>query len=294
MKKIIFVIGAARSGTHLLADTLSKNTDCTYLNEINDFWKQPFPFLKTDYIPDYYSTKIRAEKLRLKFIAKGKNDFLIEKTAANCLRLPFLYKMFPEAYFIHIVRDGREVSISARRKYYGDIRKITQDNINKENAPSRLGHLINQITHKYNTGLNPLSILVNAKRFIQMTLKEMNLIKYSFWGPRYPGSSHLFKHLSPIELAADQWQYSIMMIKNFISGNKDVKYHELTYEQLISEPDEVIKEIFEFLSIPSERKISHNINKAINKNHFPELEPYEQKKLISRIGFTLKNLNYIL
>ena len=54
-KKIIFVIGAGRSGTHLLADTLTKNVEASYYNEINDFWKKPFVFLKTDYIPENYS-----------------------------------------------------------------------------------------------------------------------------------------------------------------------------------------------------------------------------------------------
>ena len=32
---------------------------------------------------------------------------LLEKTPENCLRLPFLLDLFPDARFIHLVRDGR-------------------------------------------------------------------------------------------------------------------------------------------------------------------------------------------
>lgn len=36
-----------------------------------------------------------------------KNIKLLEKTPENCLRLPFLYEIFPDARIIYIVRDGR-------------------------------------------------------------------------------------------------------------------------------------------------------------------------------------------
>jgi LPS sulfotransferase NodH len=38
--------------------------------------------------------------------------YLVVKTTPNSLRIPFLRKMFPDAKFIHIVRDGRDVTCS--------------------------------------------------------------------------------------------------------------------------------------------------------------------------------------
>jgi hypothetical protein len=35
-----------------------------------------------------------------------------EKTPENILAVPFLYRLFPDAKFVHIVRDGRDVAIS--------------------------------------------------------------------------------------------------------------------------------------------------------------------------------------
>jgi len=37
---------------------------------------------------------------------------LLMKTTRNTLRIPYLYALFPEAYFIHILRDGRAVTNS--------------------------------------------------------------------------------------------------------------------------------------------------------------------------------------
>ena len=41
----IIIVGAARSGTHLIATSIQKNINCIYLNEINDVWKKIFCLL---------------------------------------------------------------------------------------------------------------------------------------------------------------------------------------------------------------------------------------------------------
>jgi hypothetical protein len=47
----------------------------------------------------------------------------LSKCPGNALRIEFLYEIFPDAYFIHIVRDGRAVAYSimrAREKHSGE------------------------------------------------------------------------------------------------------------------------------------------------------------------------------
>jgi hypothetical protein len=43
--------------------------------------------------------------------SQGKTRFA-EKTPINVLHIPFLSRMFPEARFIHLIRDGRDVALS--------------------------------------------------------------------------------------------------------------------------------------------------------------------------------------
>lgn len=44
LEKPIIVIGAARSGTHMLAKALEMNLSVHYLGECNELWKRHLPF----------------------------------------------------------------------------------------------------------------------------------------------------------------------------------------------------------------------------------------------------------
>jgi hypothetical protein len=79
-------------------------------------------------IPASRATEPVRAHIRRKFnqmrIAQGKPRFC-EKTPANEMRLPFVLEVFPDAKLIHVVRDGRQVAVSARRKFCGNVDKIT-------------------------------------------------------------------------------------------------------------------------------------------------------------------------
>jgi hypothetical protein len=193
--------------------------------------------------------------------------------------------------FIHILRDGREVAVSAKKKYYGDIRKITQNKESDLMLKDREKHLIAQIIHKFKLVLNPLYFIKNLGRFWNMTLKELNLKKYSQWGVRYPGYSYLFKHYKPIEIAADQWQYSVLQIKNYFYNKKNC-FYEIKYEDLMTNPENEISKILNFLSISNVEKIIHDINPEIYKKHFPNLSEKDKIFINQKIGHTLSSLGY--
>ena len=42
---------------------------------------------------------------------------LIDKSPRNSLKIPFILKIFPEARFIHLLRDGRDVTLSIRKEW---------------------------------------------------------------------------------------------------------------------------------------------------------------------------------
>ena len=41
----------------------------------------------------------------------------MDKSPRNSLKIPFVRKIFPEAKFIHIVRDGRDTSLSINKEW---------------------------------------------------------------------------------------------------------------------------------------------------------------------------------
>lgn len=121
----LIIIGAGRSGTNALRDALTNidEIETWPCDEINPIWRHGNLRWPTDEIPPERATPEVQHFIRSAFIkqwrATGKPKILVEKTCANSLRVPFIAKIFPEAVFLHIVRDGRDVVPSAKRRWQG-------------------------------------------------------------------------------------------------------------------------------------------------------------------------------
>ena len=116
LKQPIFIIGAPRSGTTFLGECLGALPEISYhfepvatkaasrhvyegtwnFNRSRFFYKQVYSWL-------------------MRLYGEGGLTFC-EKTPRNCFIIPFLYKVFPDARFIHIIRDGRDVALSYSKK----------------------------------------------------------------------------------------------------------------------------------------------------------------------------------
>tara|TARA_B100001029_G_C15057127_1_gene455284 strand:- start:1787 stop:2734 length:948 start_codon:yes stop_codon:yes gene_type:complete len=293
----IIIIGAARSGTHLIATTIKKNIDCIYLNEINDLWKKRFPFLELDEIDPESITPKKVNLIREDFrrLLRGKkSSFLLEKTAANCLRLELINKVFPNSKFIHILRDGRDVSVSTRKKYRGDIRKISSYSYLDHNKKKRLQFFFKEMIHKIRNGLTLLMLITNSLRYIRMSLVLLGFRKKDFWGPRFKGYKKLYKNCRLIEVAAEQWKYSVNSIIKFTKENPNKEILTLRYEDLIVNPNESLNKTMTFIfnkDFP-EGILTHDIKK-MNLYNWKEVLNDEEKLVIdNRILDLLKKLNY--
>ena len=54
-----------------------------------------------------------------RFLARSGRRRFAEKTPSNCLRIPFIFALYPDCRMINIVRDGREVVASTLRMQVG-------------------------------------------------------------------------------------------------------------------------------------------------------------------------------
>jgi len=126
----IFVVGCGRSGTTWLGTALGTHRSVAYLNEPRDMWFQAFPQ------SDIWSADSAARRGR---IVLGDDDWnregaealhtlfktatvghgaarVCEKLPINAFRLRLIARVFPDARFVYIERDGIDVarSIAAR------------------------------------------------------------------------------------------------------------------------------------------------------------------------------------
>ena len=116
LSRPVFLIGAARSGTTFLGDCLAEVPELSYHFEpiatkaaaryvYEGLWSHTKAKL-------FYRT-VYAWLMRLH--ADGDLRF-VEKTPRNCCIIPFLNEAFPDAQFIHIIRDGRDAALSLSKK----------------------------------------------------------------------------------------------------------------------------------------------------------------------------------
>ena len=114
LKKPIFVIGMPHSGTTISMTLLSQHSDISNSSEMNTFF-----YPKGDYtLPEreHFKDKSMASESEVKrlnsrfnfyrYIHGNKKRFL-NKNPMNMVTVDFLKSCFPDAYFIHVVRDPR-------------------------------------------------------------------------------------------------------------------------------------------------------------------------------------------
>ena len=126
----VFIVGCGRSGTTILGTTLSHHPQVTYLNEHRHLWIACYPetdiwseeapgrqgklvLTKSDALEN---KSRRLHRLFREEIDKTGRPVLIEKLPINSFRLEFIHHIFPDARFIHIVRNGMEVARSIERR----------------------------------------------------------------------------------------------------------------------------------------------------------------------------------
>ncbi len=235
----VIIIGAARSGTNILRDTLCHFADfATWdCDEINPVWRHGNIFYSNDSFPPELATasvtsfiRDRFDKAWKKF---GQPKFLVEKTCANSLRVEFVHNIFPDAKFIYIVRDGYDVVASARKRWRGEM----------EIAP--LPYYISKIR---NTPISDLPIYgwkFLCSRFSKLIGKTEHL---SAWGPQFEGIEKQNK-ASLEELCALQWAHSVSVSNRAFAKMPDDQFIRLRYENLVSQPQKEIVRVLDFLEV---------------------------------------------
>jgi hypothetical protein len=122
----IFIIGCARSGTTLLRMILDSHPRISCGEEtkflldlepiLGSHWRllAPYGFDRAwwlDRIRDMYGG------FQTAYVKKRGKARWAEKTPSYTLHLPFVEELFPDAQYLHIIRDGRDVVASYRNRW---------------------------------------------------------------------------------------------------------------------------------------------------------------------------------
>ena len=186
----IILVAAARSGTKFLRDILASGHGTAAVPyDVNYIWRYGAEKAADDALDPAALTNKRRRFIQtsLRSLAKArKDDILIEKTVASTLRVPFVDAVFPDARYVHLIRDGREVTESAMRQWQAP-----------PNWPALLQKVrdipIQNLGYVGWFGLNFVKGLFSGRKGGKV------------WGPRFPGIDAMAERGPLAKVCAQQW-----------------------------------------------------------------------------------------
>ena len=233
----VVIIGAGRSGTNALRDMLTRLPDFASweCDEINPIWRHGNLSWPNDEIPASRATPRVRRFIRNAFTRfwrkSEKPDFIVEKTCANSLRVPFVDAVLPDAKYIHIVRSGVDVVASARKRWQGDL---------------ELPGLPYFIAKARYTPLLDLPIYGWSflKSRVGMLLGKAT--RLAVWGPRFEGMDKL-ESATLEELCARQWSECVNRADEAFLQIDPTRILTIRYEDFASDPKGSLDAILSFL-----------------------------------------------
>jgi len=239
----LVIIGAGRSGTNMLRDCLTRLDGLVTwpCDEINYIWRYGNRSEPTDEFPASLARSEVIDFIRSRFAdiarrqgtAQGSvSPIVVEKTCANSLRVPFIDAVLPEARYLYLVRDGRDVINSVMQRW---------------KAPLDLRYIAAKARYVPVTDLPYYAGSYALNRLKKLRSKEGAL---SVWGPRFQGMQDIAAKEDLRAVCAAQWarciEKSDQAFEN-IASNRVLRIH---YEDFVKSPVENLEAVAAFVERP--------------------------------------------
>jgi hypothetical protein len=299
----VFIVGSPRSGTTILGELLDKHDHISQWYEPYFVWDRFFRRASDDERTEAdASLQVRKWIYRnfVRFKTRKKCSVLIDKSPRNSLKIPFILKVFPQAKFIHILRDGRDVTLSINKEW------LRRQNI-IQNPQNKGGFNYGAAYQVIKTFLSRQPFLKDKLRALWFEThghlinkkKHLNRLRWKGeigWGPRFKQWERIYEQSSLLKFNAYQWLHCVQRIETdwkFIQKNNRLIIH---YEDLIQTPRKKIIEILEFLGLDATQSFFGSLPelKANNYNKWKTEFSIEELKEISLIlTLQLRKFGYV-
>jgi hypothetical protein len=292
---VAFVIGSPRSGTTLLENILN------FLPEVAE-WYEPY-YLWEKYFPSKENVVWKDEDLNEKvkkavykefwiYSKKSKKPIVLDKSPGHSFNIKIIHSIFPKAKWIHILRDGRDVTLSIKNEW------DKRAKIVKEKDFRGLLQIAGKMLQRQNYWRYKWMALFYELRS-NMSVNPLTYLNKSKWGgkpgwgPQFVGWKEYLQTHSYLEFNAMQWVKSVEAVKKNWHILPEKNKIEIRYEDLLLFPEETLAKVLDILEVSMPSNFfdmipwlkSNNIHKW--QNGFTPEQLIEIKPILSPLLITL-------
>ena len=240
LAKPIVVVGVGRSGMNFLGEAIAQHGSLAVATEPRLVWKVG---------NDGKSDALRPEDARPAVIARIRSRFaklvraqgkerLIDVTPGNSLRLGFVHRVFPDAQFVHLIRDGVDNVLSMRRFY-----AVYARTIRPEKDAVRDSFIMRR-TREIRLGQLPYTAMEIVRHLAPDFL--LPLVGPPVLGVRLPAMVAMRREMDLLDVCFLQWRSAVESACQYGRRLPPGQYMECRIENLTVE---TVKSIFEFCGL---------------------------------------------
>lgn len=279
----VILIGAPRSGTKVLRDTIASFPDHTTwpCDEIPAIWKHGNLDSPHDEIGTEDARPEVKEFIRSEFRKRALHDdaeVVVEKTCANALRVLFVDAVLPDARFVHIVRDGRDAVPSAMKRWTGD---------------TTFSYTLRKARFVPVTDV-PHYALSFARNRIHRLFSDDDRVQV--WGPRFDGIEDVSCEGSLLKTCAMQWAKCVEEATSDLRGLDEDRVETIYYEDFVNSTEKTIENLSSFLDVELAqdeiRKLAAPVHGGSVGKGRDELDENELKNIVPILEDALAHHDY--
>jgi hypothetical protein len=280
----VVIIGAARSGTNMLRNVLARlpGFGTWPCDEINLIWRHGNHREATDELRPEQATPAVQAYVRRAFARLARQrglSHVVEKTCANSLRVGFVDRILPDAHYVHVVRDGRDVTNSARKRW---------------TAKLEPAYTLRKARFMPLTDLPYYGVRYALNRGFRLFSRGQRLAS---WGPRFEGMDLMLAEHSLEEVCAVQWQRCVDAAEQSLGQLDERRVYRLLYENFVANPAQELQNVAAFLAVRvTERQCSEftsGVSRHSTGTWRQELDQHALERVMPWMSETLKRYGYV-
>ena len=295
----VFIVGSPRSGTTILGKILDGHRDISQWYEPYFIWDKHFRNAEDDVRSIRDATAaVRQQILNSfkRYQKKNGSSLIVDKSPRNSLKIPFIREIFPGAKFIHILRDGRDVTLSIHKEWLKRKGIVNDGNIDDRFNYRKALAVIRTWLSRQPFLLDKVNAFwFETRGHLLDRSKHLNQTRWNGatgWGPRFEGWQQIYDQKSLIQFNAYQWLKCVNAIQNVWGDIPEQHKLVIRYEDLLRQGPDLINTILDFLAVKPDSQFRdslpvlkrENFNKwkdELSPRQLDEIRPILAPMLIS-------------